>query len=99
MKRLRQLWDRFRRELDFWRRVRRHPRTPRPAKWLLGLALVYAVTPVDIIPDFIPVLGHLDDIIILPALVALAVWLVPQDVVAECRAHSTAPPEPENANV
>jgi uncharacterized membrane protein YkvA (DUF1232 family) len=93
MQRLRQAWQRFRAELDFWRRVWRHPRTPRAARWLLGLALAYAVTPFDIIPDFIPVLGHLDDLVIVPALVALAAWLVPRDVLAECRsALAPAPP-------
>ena len=85
MGRLRQIWQRFQAEVELWRRVLRHPRTPRPARWLLGLALAYALTPFDIIPDFIPVLGQLDDLIIVPLLVALALWLVPKEVVAECR--------------
>lgn len=85
MNRLRQLWNRFQAEIELWRRVWRHPRTPRAAKWLLGLALAYVVTPFDIIPDFIPLLGQLDDLVIVPALVALAVRLVPKDVIAECR--------------
>jgi len=85
MKRLRQLLARFQAEVELWRRVWRHPRTPRAARWLLGLALAYAVTPVDLIPDFIPVLGQLDDLLIVPLLVFLAVRLVPKDVVAECR--------------
>ena len=92
MNRLRQLCTRFQAEAELWRRVWRHPRTPRAARWLLGLALVYAVTPIDLIPDFIPVLGHLDDAIIVPILVILAVRLVPKDVVAECRAGLHAGP-------
>lgn len=87
MSRLRQIWQRFKAELELWRRVWRHPRTPRTAKWLLGLALAYTLTPFDIIPDFIPVLGQLDDLIIVPSLVALALWLVPKEVVAECRSN------------
>ena len=83
---LRAILDRFRRELAVWRMVWRDPRTPRPARWLLGLALAYAVTPFDVIPDFIPVLGHLDDVIIIPALIWFAVRLTPPAVVAEARA-------------
>jgi uncharacterized membrane protein YkvA (DUF1232 family) len=87
MKRLRELWARFRAELDFWRAVWRHPQTPRLARWLLGLALAYAVTPFDIIPDFIPVLGQLDDVVIIPLLILLARRLVPPAVLMECRSR------------
>jgi uncharacterized membrane protein YkvA (DUF1232 family) len=87
---LRALFDRFKRELAIWRAVWRDPRTPRSARWLLGLALAYAVTPFDIIPDFIPVLGHLDDLIIIPALIWLAVRLTPPAVVADARRAALA---------
>ncbi|KPK70165.1 hypothetical protein AMJ82_03715 [candidate division TA06 bacterium SM23_40] len=59
---------RFRNEIGMYRRVLGHPRTPRAAKFILGAAIAYAMSPVDLIPDFIPVLGHLDDIVILPLL-------------------------------
>jgi len=62
--------------------------TPLLAKILAGLAVAYALSPVDLIPDFIPVLGMLDDIIIVPGLIALAVRMIPKDVMEECRAEA-----------
>jgi uncharacterized membrane protein YkvA (DUF1232 family) len=56
------------------------------AKVLIGAAIAYALSPIDLIPDFIPVIGHLDDLIIVPLLVYMALKLVPKDVVEECRA-------------
>jgi len=68
----------------------RDPRTPCYAKALaLGIA-AYALSPIDLIPDFIPVLGYLDDAILLPMAILLAVRLVPADVMAEHRANATA---------
>lgn len=84
--RIRQMGRTFRRELRVYRAVAGHPRTPRVARWCLAGAVGYALLPFDLIPDFIPVLGHVDDLLIIPALVALALWLVPAEVVAECRA-------------
>ena len=59
--------------------------TPLRAKLAAGFAVVYALSPVDLIPDFIPLLGYLDDLLILPALVALTVRLIPKDVMEACR--------------
>ena len=50
-----------------------------------GLALAYALSPIDLIPDFIPVFGYLDDVLILSGLIAIAVKLIPSDVLRECR--------------
>ncbi len=58
-------------------------RTPKIAKILLWVALGYALSPIDLIPDFIPVIGHLDDIIILPVLLYIAIKLVPKNVYIE----------------
>ena len=75
----------MKRELAVYRAIAAHPRTPRAAKVCLGLAVAYLLLPFDLIPDFIPVVGHLDDLVVIPALIALAIRLVPADVVSECR--------------
>ncbi len=59
--------------------------TPLIAKIFAGLALAYALSPIDLIPDFIPVLGYLDDVILLPALVGLALHFLPREVMESCR--------------
>ncbi len=63
----------------------RHPQTPLVAKILAVLAVAYAFSPIDLIPDFIPVLGLLDELILLPMLIWLTLQLVPAPVIAECR--------------
>ena len=62
--------------------------TPWAAKVLAALTIGYALSPIDLIPDFIPVLGYLDDLIILPAMVALTVRLIPAEVMEQCRAEA-----------
>lgn len=62
--------------------------TPVIAKVLAAIAVAYALSPVDLIPDFIPVLGYIDDVILLPTLVAITVKLIPKDVWVRCRAES-----------
>lgn len=84
------------RQLKNWaRRIKRdgvtlwfagqHPATPWHAKVLGVFVVAYALSPVDLIPDFIPVLGYLDDVLLLPGLIWLAVRLLPADVLADCR--------------
>lgn len=66
----------------------RHPRTPVLAKVLAAAIAAYAFSPIDLIPDFIPVLGLLDDLILLPLGVWLVLKMVPPDVMEECRARA-----------
>jgi uncharacterized membrane protein YkvA (DUF1232 family) len=77
----------FKRELIVYQRVLRDERTPLPAKLFLGLAVGYLCMPFDLIPDFIPVIGHLDDVIIVTVLVYLGLRFVPPELVAEHRRY------------
>ena len=86
---LQNVWRRFREEIRVYQLALDHPGTPRVAKWLLRAAIVYALSPIDLIPDFIPVLGHLDDAVIIPGLVVLAARLIPKKVMEECREAAT----------
>lgn len=61
------------------------PRVPWYAKLLAALVVAYAFSPIDLIPDFIPILGYLDDLIIVPLGIALALKMIPQPVITECR--------------
>jgi len=73
----------------------RDPRTPWYAKALAVLVAAYALSPIDLIPDFIPVLGQLDDLLLVPLGIALAVRLIPREVLADCRARARqADPRP-----
>jgi len=62
--------------------------TPVLAKILAWMTVAYALSPIDLIPDFIPVLGYLDDLLILPILVTLTIKLIPKDVFAQCLEQS-----------
>lgn len=66
----------------------RHPGTPWYAKLFVAGIVAYALSPIDLIPDFVPVLGYLDDLILIPAGIALAIKMVPPSVLAECRAQA-----------
>lgn len=59
--------------------------TPLLPKLIAGITVVYALSPIDIIPDFIPVLGYLDDLILLPSLIALTIKLLPEDILTQSR--------------
>lgn len=63
----------------------RDPRTPWYAKLMVGMVVAYALSPIDLIPDFIPVLGYLDDLLLLPLGIFLAVKLIPTAILADAR--------------
>ena len=66
----------------------RDPRTPWHAKLLVAGIVAYALSPIDLIPDFIPILGYLDDLVLIPAGLYLAIKLVPDGVLIDCRAQA-----------
>ena len=69
---------------------RKHPDTPWTAKLLAALVVAYAFSPIDLIPDFVPVLGYLDDLLIVPLGVYLAIRLIPPHVLAVARGEADA---------
>ena len=66
----------------------KHPNTPLYVKMLALIIVAYAFSPIDLIPDFIPILGYLDDIILIPLGIMLVLKLIPKDVLQECRIHA-----------
>jgi len=87
-----ELRNRMKREVLTLYYLSRHPAVGLIPRIIILIALAYALSPVDLIPDFIPVLGHLDDVIIIPLLVSLALKLVPGDVVRESRERAAGEP-------
>ncbi len=72
----------------------RDQRTPWYAKLWLSLVLAYALSPIDLIPDFIPLLGYLDDVLLVPAGIWIGIRLVPPAVLSECRVQAATAPRP-----
>jgi uncharacterized membrane protein YkvA (DUF1232 family) len=68
----------------------RDPRTPWLATLVAGAVAAYALSPIDLVPDFIPVLGYLDDLVIVPLGIALAIRLIPSELMAEYRATAAS---------
>jgi len=64
------------------------PRVPVPAKMLIGIVVAYALSPIDLIPDFIPLIGYLDDLLLLPIGIWLAIKLIPDTVWTECQSSA-----------
>jgi uncharacterized membrane protein YkvA (DUF1232 family) len=85
IKQLKSLTKHLKQEFAVYRLVLKHPKTPWIAKVFLGLAVGYLLLPFDFIPDFIPVLGQLDDVVIIPIIVYIALLFIPQAVIQSCR--------------
>lgn len=86
--RLREAARRLKRELAALVFVARDPRTPWHAKLLLALILAYAASPIDLIPDFVPLLGYVDDLLLLPLGIWLSLRLIPPQVMIDARAKA-----------
>lgn len=71
----------------------RNPETPLLAKILIGFTVAYLLSPIDLIPDFIPVLGLLDDLVIVPLLIMFSVKLIPEKILEEARQKAKSNPE------
>jgi len=69
----------------------RHPEVPWYSKLLIMLTVAYALSPLDLIPDFIPVLGLLDDLVILPLGILLSIRTIPKEILEECRQRAREP--------
>ena len=80
--------QRLKAELTVLYQAYRDPRTPLTAKVAMVFVLAYALSPIDLIPDFIPILGYLDDLLLLPLGIALALRLVPRHILEEHRAQA-----------
>lgn len=76
--------------ISLYRALYSDKRTPLITKLLLGAAVAYIFFPLDFIPDFIPILGQLDELVIIPLLIYLALKFVPHEVYEEHRAHETS---------
>ena len=70
--------------------VARDPRVPWYARLFIGMVVAYALSPIDLIPDFVPILGYLDDLVLVPLGIALALRMVPPLVLDDCRARARA---------
>lgn len=81
---------RVRQEYRYLKGLMSHPRTPKPARWLIGAGLAYLISPIDLIPDFIPVIGQLDDLLVLGLCIGIAVVLIPKDVKQASRQRSSS---------
>jgi len=83
LRKLREIARALHQQLAFYTALYQDPRTPRLARFLLWAALAYTAMPFDLIPDFLPLVGHFDDVIIVPGLIFLAVRLIPVTVYDE----------------
>ncbi|HBS60647.1 MAG TPA: hypothetical protein DEA44_15475 [Firmicutes bacterium] len=92
-KQLRQWARKLKHEIIAMYFVMKHPETPLYAKVLATIIVGYALSPIDLIPDFVPILGYVDDVILLPLGIALVIRMIPASILASCREKAkTNPP-------
>ena len=89
---LKSVKENFKAEVKVYQRALTDKRTPGLARRLLKFAVAYVLSPIDIIPDFIPVIGHIDDVIIVPMLIVIAIRMIPKQVIADCREKNIVSP-------
>lgn len=85
---LKQIATQLKAEFKFYQRLQKHPQTPTFAKALLWLAVGYLLMPFDLIPDFLPIIGQLDELVVIPLLLYFALKLTPTEIIAACRIAS-----------
>ena len=95
LEKLKVLANKLKAEMAFYRLLQKHPQTPKLAKALLWLAICYVLMPFDLIPDFLPVIGQLDELVIVPLLLYWALKLTPADIILECRNMTGVNPDKE----
>ena len=91
LEKLKALAKQLKQEFEVYRLVLKHPETPLIAKFFLGLAVGYLLMPFDLIPDFIPIIGQLDEVVIIPALLYLALLFIPKHIIQSCREQINKP--------
>jgi len=79
------LINKAKKEIAYFRALMIHPKTPKFSRWLIGGTIAYLLSPVDLIPDCVPVIGQLDDLLIFPLLIYAALVMIPSSVKKECR--------------
>jgi uncharacterized membrane protein YkvA (DUF1232 family) len=93
------LFTRFRRELKMVWGILTHPQAPATSKFMVVLAILYLISPADFVPDFIPVLGWLDDVGVLGLLIGLAYKLLPRELYESLRQRVDGVREPQTIDV
>ena len=94
-KKLKAIGNKLKTEFVFYQYLQKHPLTPKFAKALLWLAIGYVLMPFDLIPDFLPVIGQLDELVIVPLLLYGALKLTPANIIDECRRMASPDPSCE----
>ena len=98
LQRLKQKALQLKSEAQVLRIAYKDKRTPASAKILIGLTVGYLLSPIDLIPDFIPIVGLLDDLVIVPVLIALSIKLIPGIVLDDARKQLRNNPQPYKKN-